>query len=97
MFGPTLRTISLSPLLTNPSPLMRVQSSCKAFADPYVEQPLVVYALDLLLLKPEVYRSVAYNFGWRPTRADQPVDYSDDADERQKVNPLSRFGHWLHI
>lgn len=88
---------SLSPLLTTLSPLMRAQSSCKAFADPYVEQPLVVYALDLLLLKPEVYRSVAYNFGWRPTRADQPVDDSDDADERQKVNPLSRFGNALHI
>jgi hypothetical protein len=37
------------------------QNQCKATVDKYVEFDLVLIAMDLLLLKPQVYRHLLFN------------------------------------
>lgn len=43
--------------------LARRQDACHTFADPYVEQPPLLLFLDLVLLKPGVYRHLLWNRG----------------------------------
>lgn len=45
------------------------QSNCHAFADPYVEHDSLTILLDLILLKPGVYRHLLFNRGAVPRRA----------------------------
>jgi hypothetical protein len=47
------------------------QPSCRAPADPYVEHDPLVVALDLVLLKPEVYRHLLFNRGMPPRKVEE--------------------------
>ena len=38
-----------------------VQDKCKKFADKYIEHDFVVLFIDIILIKPQVYRHLLYN------------------------------------
>ncbi|KAF8336861.1 Arv1-like family-domain-containing protein [Cantharellus anzutake] len=58
---------------------------CGSFADPYVEHDLTIITLDLILLKPGVYRHLLFNRGSKPKRSDD-----DDDDEKNDDELLSQ-------
>lgn len=47
-----------------------IQPNCHSFADPYVEHDELTLLIDLLLLKPAVYRHLLYNRGSEPRKED---------------------------
>jgi len=54
----------------SPSSLLFLsQNTCNDFADPYVEQPPLLLFLDLVLLRPGVYRHLLFNRGTEPIQA----------------------------
>jgi Arv1-like family len=62
------------------------QPSCRAPADPYVEHDAFVVALDLVLLKPEVYRHLLFNRGTPPRKVEETATpRGQDDDGLQKV------------
>ncbi|GHJ88754.1 hypothetical protein NliqN6_5156 [Naganishia liquefaciens] len=56
---------------------LAVCEQCHLFADPLIEHPLVLLLIDLILLKPRVYRHLVFNRGSQPFNAG-------------KKNPLTR-------
>jgi hypothetical protein len=45
-----------------PSPVSAdKQDKCKKFADKYIEHDFVVLFIDIILIKPQVYRHLLYN------------------------------------
>ncbi|KAF8486119.1 Arv1-domain-containing protein [Russula ochroleuca] len=61
--------------------------SCRAPADPYVEHDALVVALDLILLKPEVYRHLLFNRGTPPRKVEEtapPRGQDDDGLQREQ-------------
>ncbi|KAI5450244.1 sterol homeostasis protein [Naganishia albida] len=48
---------------------LKVCDTCQQFADPLIEHPLVLLLIDLILLKPRVYRHLIFNRGSSPYRA----------------------------
>jgi hypothetical protein len=58
-----------------------VQDHCQQFADPLIEHPLVLLLIDLILLKPRVYRHLVFNRGSAPYRASRKpaVGKNDEA------------------
>lgn len=59
---------------------------CRRFADKYVEHDFVVLFIDLVLIKPQVYRHLLFN---RLGRDDDRFDVSGDAPRR----PLPTLRH----
>lgn len=51
------------------TPFGTAQDTCQQFADPLIEHPLVLLLIDLILLKPRVYRHLIFNRGSSPYRA----------------------------
>jgi Arv1-like family len=42
-------------------PPLTAQDKCKKFADKYIEHDFVVLFIDIILIKPQVYRHLLYN------------------------------------
>ncbi|KAH9994866.1 Arv1-like family-domain-containing protein [Russula vinacea] len=55
--------------------------SCRAPADPYVEHDAFVVALDLVLLKPEVYRHLLFNRGTPPRKVEETATARGQDDD----------------
>lgn len=49
------------------------QEQCHLFADPLIEHPLVLLLIDLILLKPRIYRHLVFNRGSWPYQAGKNV------------------------
>ncbi len=64
-------------------PLPSSQPSCHAPADPYVEHDALVVALDLILLKPGVYRHLLFNRGMPPRKAEEPAPAQGQGNSQQ--------------
>jgi hypothetical protein len=69
------------------------QTSCQAFADPYVEHDMLTLWLDLILLKRDVYRHLLYNRGLGARRLSEteprrgsPSSLLSDSKERREVS-----------
>jgi hypothetical protein len=65
--------------------------SCSSFADPFVEHPPLLLFLDLVLLKPGVYRHVLFNRGHEPVQAGRNVDEDKlrgKSEGRERVRPV---------
>lgn len=60
---------------------------CKRFADKYVEHDFVVLFIDLVLIKPQVYRHLLFN------RLGAGVDV-DGGRGRERRRDLERTGWW---
>ncbi|KAN0107515.1 Arv1 domain containing protein [Russula decolorans] len=59
--------------------------SCRAPADPYVEHDALVIVLDLILLKPGVYRHLLFNRGMPPRKVEESAPArGQDEDGQQK-------------
>jgi hypothetical protein len=61
-----------------------LQPSCRAPADPYVEHDALVVALDLILLKPGVYRHLLFNRGAPPRKVDGTATARVQDDDGQQ-------------
>ncbi|KAI0279703.1 Arv1-like family-domain-containing protein [Russula aff. rugulosa BPL654] len=57
--------------------------SCRAPADPYVEHDALVVALDLILLKPGVYRHLLFNRGMPPRKVEESALARGQDDDGQ--------------
>ncbi|KAL7411682.1 Arv1-like family-domain-containing protein [Mrakia frigida] len=63
---------------------LTICDSCNDFADPYVEQPPLLLFLDLVLLRPGVYRHLLFNRGTEPIEAGR-VKAEEKLDESEKL------------
>ncbi|RXW25563.1 hypothetical protein EST38_g354 [Candolleomyces aberdarensis] len=74
-------------------------SNCKAFVDPYVEFDALTLFIDLILLKPGVYRHLLYNRGTEPRRLGQGEQKEQEKAAKQessKYDPKEQR-RWLLI
>ena len=72
---------------------MCLQTSCRAFADPYVEHDTLTLLLDLILLKRDVYRHLLFNRGLGARKAgeglaSEPTAGSDEAKSERSGGSL---------
>ena len=67
-------------------PRRTLQPSCREPADPYVEHDALVVALDLILLKPGVYRHLLFNRGTPPRKVEEsaPARGHDGPQKEQR-------------
>ena len=65
-------------------PSRTLQPSCREPADPYVEHDALVVALDLILLKPGVYRHLLFNRGTPPRKVEEVAPARGQDDEGQQ-------------
>lgn len=76
---------TLFDLIISRRPLHPLQPSCHAPADPYVEHDALVIVLDLILLKPGVYRHLLFNRGMPPRKVEESVPAREqDKDGQQE-------------
>ncbi|KAJ9125193.1 hypothetical protein QFC22_000147 [Naganishia vaughanmartiniae] len=57
---------------------LAVCNQCGLFVDPLVEHPLVLLLIDVILLKPRVYRHLVFNYGSEPLQAGRKAVVSGD-------------------
>ncbi|KDQ15946.1 hypothetical protein BOTBODRAFT_624065 [Botryobasidium botryosum FD-172 SS1] len=74
-------------------------STCHAFADPYVEHDGLTLLLDLILLKPGVYRHLLFNRGVEPRKAvvthEESAKDTESADEKAaRGEGEKRWARW---
>jgi len=66
----SMRTVQI------PRPKTDAEDQCKKFADKYIEHDFVVLFIDIILIKPQVYRHLLYN---RLGTADDRLNVSNTA------------------
>lgn len=54
-----------------------LQPQCNLFADPLIEHPPTLLLIDLILLKPRVYRHLLFNRGSSPNRPGEDTSVQD--------------------